>query len=136
MSEELTTGNPETFLGELENMNLDELRDKTFVVAISTGSRDKCNFICNTMRGPFDFYEMVENMGRIYQEQQLHGKAAVLSDDFEESFKFLDECTSDYIEAKYEQIVMEGLLGGDFDTDYTVKAGLIEETEESNETTQ
>jgi hypothetical protein len=135
MSEELATGNPETFLGELENMNLDELRDKTFVVAISTGSRDKCNFICNTMRGPFDFYEMVENMGRIYQEQQLHGKAAILSDDFDTGFKFLDECTSDYIEAKYEQIVMEGLLGGDFDTDYTYKAGIIEETEESDSET-
>lgn len=130
MSEELTTGNPENFVGELENMNLDELRDKTFVVAISTGSRDKCNFICNTMRGPFDFYEMVEHVGRIYQEQILHTKAAVLEDDFDKSFHFLDECTMDYIEAKSEQIVMEGLLEGAFDTDYTCKAGVVEAIDE------
>ena len=125
MSEELTTGDPETFVGELENMNLDELRDQTFVVAISTGPRDKCNFICNTMRGPFDFYEMVEHVGRIYQEQQLHAKTAVLENDFDNGFHFLDECTMDYIEAKHEQIVMEALLEGVFDTDYTCKAGVV-----------
>ncbi len=133
MSEELTTGNPETFVGELENMNLDELRDKTFVVAISTGPRDKCNFICNTMRGPFDFYEMIEHVGRIHQEQALHTKAAILEDDFDQGFNFLDECTMDYIEAKSEQIVMEGLLSGDFDTNYTCKAGIVEAVEEGEE---
>ena len=138
MSEEeqnLTVGDPETFVGELEKMDIDALRDKQFMVAISTGPREKCNFICNTMRGPFDFYEMCEHVSRTYEVQQLHAKAIVVNSDFNVPFEFLDECTIDYIEANAGDIVVEGLLNGAFDPseDYTCKAGVLQHEEDEDE---
>ena len=134
---ELPLGDPEVFVGEYEEMDLSKLAQHTYMVAISTGPRDKSNYIPSTARGPYDFYGMCEAVGTIYQEQQLHAKAIILNPDLHQPLEFLDECTIDFIEARFMDIVADGLLGGAFDDDreYTCQAGVIEHSEPKSEDT-
>lgn len=130
--ENLPTGNPEKFVGELEKMNLQSLKGKMFGVAIGTGARDKMKFLCSTLRAPLDFYQMVEMIGSIIEQQQLHAKAFVLSQELSKPMQFLDECTIDYIEANYMDIIADGLLDGSLDdgTPYTCRAGFLDPEDE------
>ena len=118
--------------GEFEEMDLTELQDKIFLVACSTGDRNKAKFIPETVCGPFNFYEMVEVVGNFYEEQQLHAKAMIPSTTMGHAPKVLNENTIDFIEARYMDIVADGLLGGDiFDSkEYTCVAGFVEKEEE------
>ena len=131
MSEE----NQEYMGGEFEEMDLTELYDQVFLVACSTGDRNKAKYIPETICGPFNFYEMVEVVGNFYQEQQLHAKAMVPSKKMGHAPKILDENTIDFIEARYMDIVADGLLGGYiFEAkEYTCKAGFVNKEEEDKD---
>ena len=52
----------EDFVAEFHEgeMDLSELYDKQFVVAVSTGDRNKCKHLASTLTGPYDFVEMVD----------------------------------------------------------------------------
>jgi hypothetical protein len=108
MSEE----NNEYIGGEFEEMDLTELQDQIFMVACSTGDRNKPKYIPETICGPFNFFEMVEVVGNFYEQQQLHAKAMVPSKEMGVPPQILDENTVDFIEARYMDIVADGLLGG------------------------
>lgn len=125
----LPVGNPETFLGEVEEMDLSDLKDKVFGVAVSSGTRDGVKFVCSTLRCPLDFYEMVEQLSYVYEEKQVHGKAFILNKDPNVRTKYLDECTVDYIEARAMDIIADGLLSGALEEgkEYTCRAGFFEE---------
>jgi hypothetical protein len=125
----LPVGNPETFLGEIEEMDLSDLYDKQFGVAVSSGKRDGVKFVCSTLRCPLDFYEMVEQVAMVYQEQQVHAKAFILNKDPQKKTKYLDECTIDYLEARSMDIIADGLLSGALteEKEYTCRAGFFEE---------
>lgn len=116
------------FVGEFEVMNLDALRDKTFIVAVSTGDRNKVKQLASTMHGPYDFYEMCEEVGVMYKELQHHSKVTILNKDRTVLPQILDENTVDYIEAHYLDIITEGLLDGAFEEkqEYTCQAGIVE----------
>ena len=116
-------------VGEFEEMDLSPLHGKTFLVAVNTGPLSQGKYICETICGPFDFYEMVETVGTIYETQQLHAKALIPEQRFGLPPKVLDENTIDYIEARYMDIVADGLLdGGVLQTkQYTCAAGFIKE---------
>ena len=43
------------FVGELETMDLTELKDKQFLVSVSQGDRSKVKYLCSTIRGPYSF---------------------------------------------------------------------------------
>ncbi len=120
--------------GEFEEMDLSGLRDKLFMVAISTGPRNEPKYIPETICGPYDFYEMIETVGAIYKDQQLNAKAFVPSKTFGEPPQVLDENTIDFIEARYEDIAIDGLLDGSVlvSKEYTCTADFIkpEESEE------
>lgn len=116
------------FVGELETMDLGELKDKQFMVGVSNGDRSGVTFVCSTIRGPYTFEEMCENVGCMWANEQHHAKAIVCQKDPGAKPKYLDENTIDYIEAHFQDIITESMLDGVFDEqkDYTCRAGIIE----------
>lgn len=122
---DLPVADPETFIGEFAEMDLSEIKDKIFLVALSTGDRAKPKFIPESICGPLDFFEMVEAVANVHMDHQLHAKALIPSKKFGEKPQVLDACTIDYIEAKYAEILMEALLTGELEKTYTCKAGFI-----------
>lgn len=111
--------------GEFEEMDLSELRDQIFMVAMNTGPRSENQYMCSSLCGPLEFYEMCETVGQIFEDQMIHPKVMICSKEFGHEPKLLDENTVDFIEARYKDIVMDGLLGGElFDQEgFTCKAG-------------
>jgi hypothetical protein len=116
------------FIGELETMDLTELKNKNYLVAVSSGERSSPKFVCSTIRGPYTFEEMCEAVGCMWKEHQHHAKAIVLQKDASAKPVYLDENTIDYIEAHFQDIITESMLDGVFDEvkDYTCRAGIIE----------
>lgn len=116
------------FIGEFETMNLSELKDKMFMVAVNQGDPEGVKFVCSTIRGPYTFEEMCESLGRMWREHQHHGKAIVCQKDPSAAPKYLDGNTVDYIEAHFEDIITESMLNGVFDEvkDYTCRAGIVD----------
>lgn len=116
------------FVGELETMDLSELKGKQFLVAVNQGDRSGVKFVCSTIRGPYTFEEMCETVGIMWKEHQHHAKAIVLQKDITAKPVYLDENTIDYIEANFQDIITESLLDGVFDDDkeYTCRAGVVE----------
>lgn len=116
------------FVGELETMDLSELKNRQFMVSVSNGPRSGVTFICSTIRGPYTFEEMCESVGGMWVKDQHHAKAIVCQKDPGTKPLYLDENTIDYIEAHFQDIITESLLDGVFDDvkDYTCRAGLVE----------
>jgi hypothetical protein len=136
---ELPVGNPETFLGECEQMDLTALKDKLFMVAINSSSREKGKFICETAHGPYDFLEMVEEVATMWEDHQHHAKVYVLSKDKNVPCQWLDTCTVDYVEAKHVDIVTDAFMAGAFDPKgFTCRAGIksADETDDPRNNTE
>jgi hypothetical protein len=124
---DLPLGDPATFIGECEVMDLTELKDKLFIVAINSGDRGGNKFICETLHGPYNFVDMVEEAASMWKEYLHHPKIYVLNPDRKATPQFLDECTTDYIEAKHVDIITEAFLDGTLETpEYTCRAGLVD----------
>lgn len=116
------------FLGEFEVMDLSALKGETFLVAASTGDRNKGKFLSSTVRGPYTFEEMCEEVGVMWTEQQHHAKVVICTRKRTDPIKSLDENTTDYIEANFTDIITESMLAGVFDgeKEYTCRAGIVE----------
>lgn len=130
MTDKLLTGDPETFLGEFQDMDLSEINDdtSTFMVAQQSGDPKGPKYVPSTLRGPYTFYEMVEEAAKMWRDEQVHAKVVYCEKDRDLPLRWLDECTIDYIEARWEDIITEGFLGGVFDeVEFDVKAGIISE---------
>jgi len=123
----------EDFIAELETMDLSDLKNKQYVVAVNQGDRSGPKFVCSTIKGPFSFEEMCENVGLMWRNHQHHAKVVILEREQDKPAKILDENTVDYIEAHYEDIVTESMLGGVFDEvkTYTCKANIIDSSQEN-----
>ncbi len=118
----------EDFCAELYggSMNFSKLYDEKFIVAVNTGDRNKQKLLASTIRGPFDFYEMTEAVGAMWQREQHHAKVYLLTQDFEEAPAFLDEGTIDYLEANWQDIVATGVLEAALaQDDEAIPAGII-----------
>jgi hypothetical protein len=126
-NQNLPVRSDQDFIAEFETMNLDELKDKTFLVAVNSGDRNRTKVVSSTIRGPYDFYEMIEQVGCMWREHQHHAKVLLLEKDPKKQLRQLDENTTDYIECHYDKIAVEGLLEGVFDADkeFTCKANVI-----------
>ena len=116
------------FVGEIESMDLSELKNKTYLVAVNQGDPTGPKFVCSTIRGPFTFEEMCESVGLMWKEHQHHAKVVILQKDLNTAPKYLDPNTIDYIEAKFDEIITESMLEGVFDDvkEYTCRAGILE----------
>jgi len=120
----------DNFLAEVEVMDLAPIRDKTYMVAVGTGAPDKVKFLCSTIHGPYNFVEMVQEVGDMWAQHQHHAKAIILSKDPTKPAEILDENTMDYIECHYNDIITEEMLGGAFDPKpFTCRAGTSSKTD-------
>jgi hypothetical protein len=91
-------------------MDFSKIQNKVFIVAVHTGDRNKAKLLASTIRGPYDFFEMVEHVGSMYASEQHHAKVFTLEKDTKTPSMFLDEGTIDYIEANWQDILTTGLL--------------------------
>lgn len=118
------------YCAELDGRKIDfgHLVEKTFLVAVSTGDRNKPKLLASTMRGPFDFYEMCEAVGSMYEREQHHAKVYILEKSFEKGIGFLDCGTVDYIESAWKDIVCTGVLEQELfgEEEGTIPAGTLE----------
>ena len=123
------------YCAELDGRTMDfsSLMGKQFIVAVHTGDRNKCKLLASTIRGPYDFYEMVEAAGYMYAKEQHHAKVIVLERDATKPTTFLDEGTIDYIEANWQDILTTGLLEDALllDDEDTIQAGSIQASPEN-----
>ena len=133
--EQETTNLPETqqddFVAEFHKgtMDLTKFKDKTYIVAINTGSRDKYQLLGSSIHGPYDFYEMIEQVGSMYAQEQHHAKPVILNKDSDAPVEFLDSGTVDYIESFWMDIITEEILEAACVT-YTCEGGTITEEKE------
>lgn len=128
-NQDLPVNTSENFIAECEVMDLSAIKDKMFLVAVSTGDRNKSKFLSSTIHGPYDFPEMVQEVGTMWAEFQHHAKVVILEKDRNKRLKTLDENTIDYIEAHYVDIAAEAMLDGLFDSEpkeFTCRAGVNE----------
>jgi hypothetical protein len=123
------------FIADLEagNMDLSSLYDESFVVAVSTGDRNKCKLLASTLRGPYDFCTMVEQVGMMWVNHQHHAKITILHKEEGKRASFLDAGTTDYIEANYQDIAFEVSFESILDEERPIKAGVICGKEDEDE---
>jgi len=114
------------FIPQAETMDLRDLHDKIFIAAVSTGPRSDGMMMAKTVHGPFNFEEMVGEVGRMWAEDQNNAKVYILEKNFKVKSKWLDENTIDYIQCHYADIVLDRLLSSD-DKVYTCKAKIVNE---------
>lgn len=132
MSKEFKTATAEEFMGEVDSMDLSALKDKTFMVSVSTGKRDSHLFLQSTIKGPFTYGEMVEEVHHICSGKGQHAHVLLTCKERNKKPEFLDECTIDYIEARYKQLIEELLFAdimGEEATDYEYQAQIISDEE-------
>lgn len=115
----------DNFLAEAEVMDLSPIKQHQFLVAVATGNPDGPKFLCSTVHGPYNFTEMVQEVGDMWKTHQHHAKVIILDKDPNKRVQALDANTVDYIECHYTDIITEEMLGGAFDKDFTCQAGLI-----------
>ena len=115
------------FLAEVEVMDLARLKSGKFIVAVGTGDPKSYKLLGSTIHGPYDFVEMVQEVGDMWMTHQHHAKVILLDKNVSNITQMLDENTVDYIECHYNDIITEEMLGGAFDKDFTCQAGLQED---------
>jgi hypothetical protein len=130
MQDNLPVKVDEDFIAEFESMDLTDLKDRQYIVAINQGDRNGPKYVCSSIKGPFSFEEMCEQVGLMWRQHQHHAKVTILDKEMGKQSMFLDENTVDYIEAHYEDIVTESMLDGVFDDvkEYTCKANIVQPT--------
>lgn len=110
-----------------EHMDLSKIHDKAFTVAVSTGPRDQGKFLCTTMHGPYSFDEMVQEVSRMWVEDQNNSKVYVLEKDSRKPCKWLDVNTTEYIQFRAADILLERMLQTFDDEAYTSEARIVED---------
>lgn len=99
---------------QIEEMDFSHLRDKSFIIGVSADNRDGPNVISRTIRGPFDFFEMLDSVHKLWVEKMYHAKVMILNKDFDSGLEWLDANTIDYIIDRYTDILLhETILVGD-----------------------
>lgn len=116
------------FVAEFHRMDLSKLYDKQYLVAVNKGDRNKCLFLCNTVKGPYDFTGMVEAVSRMHKEHMHHAKVIILDKEENKGSRYLDAGTIDYIEANAMDIIFDATIGAAI-LEPTCLAGVIEDLE-------
>jgi hypothetical protein len=114
------------FVPQAESMDLRNLYDHQYVVAVSTGDRDDGKMLAKTMHGPYSFEEMISEVGRMWSDSQNNAKVYILEKDHRIKPRWLDAKTIDYIQAKYIDIIMDKILFSKEES-FTCEAGIVSE---------
>lgn len=118
----------EDFCAELATgvMDFTKLKDEQFIVAVSTGDRNKPKLLASTIRGPYTFCDMVEEVGRMWEDHTHHAKVFTLSTDQKKPVMFLDAGTIDYIEAYFKDILFNHIIEAELiEDEVIIEAGVI-----------
>ena len=115
----------ENFIPQIEEMDFSEYLEKQFIVAVSVGPRDDGRFLCKTVRGPYTFDEMVGEVIGMWQDEQNNAKVTILNKGRKVKPEWFDAKTTDYLQARGNDILMERMLGGIFDKKYTCAATVV-----------
>jgi len=115
-----------------EHMDLSNLHSEVFTVAVSSGPRDKGRFICTTIHGPYSFDEMVQEVSRMWTEDQNNAKVYILNKDYKKACRWLDIDTTEYVQFRAADILLERMLQTFDSTEYTSKAKIIENSSEED----
>jgi len=124
MEDSIMTNSSSSFIPQIENMDLSKLKDKTFTVAVSTGDRDKRDGLISTIRGPFNFHEMVEYVAELWANHMHHSKVYLMNPQFEKPIEWLDAKTIDYIIERSVDIIMEDVFLNE-NNETTCEAGVM-----------
>lgn len=122
----------DNFLAEVEVMDLSPIRDHQFMVAIGSGAPEKVKFLCSSIHGPYNFIEMMQEVGEMWVNHQHHAKVIICGKDSTKKVELLHPNTVDYIECHYADLITEELIGGDFFKEFTCKAGTTSELESTD----
>jgi hypothetical protein len=118
----------EEFLAEVEVMDLSALKGGSFIVAVGTGDPRKYGLLGSTIHGPYTFVEMLQEVGDMWSTHQHHAKVIMLDKDVDQQVQMLDENTVDYIECHYNDLIVEQMIEGAFDSkEFTCRAGMMED---------
>ena len=117
----------EEFLAEVEVMDLSRLKNESFIVAVATGDGKAFKFLGSTVHGPYRFVEMLQEVGDMWATHQHHAKVIVLDKNPANATQVLDENTVDYIECHYNDLIVEEMIGGAFDKEFTCQVGMLED---------
>lgn len=120
-----------TFVAEFEKMDLSKLYDLQFLVAANKGDRNKGNFLTNTVKGPYNFAEMVQAVSSMHTTHVHHAKVIVCDTNVDARVKFLDAGTIDYLEAHATDIIFDATIGAQIMDNITCEAGIAENDKES-----
>ena len=128
------TQSSETFIADFHEgeMDMSKLLDKTYIVGLNSSSRASATVVSNTIRGPYDFFEMVEAVGSYYHNKRIHCKIIILDKMIANKIKYLDLGTTDYIEAHWKKIIEEYLFEAAV-FDKTLEPVILEEEQEKEE---
>ena len=126
----LPLADPITFMGEFDSLDVSELVDLTFLVALSRGARGGIDYMPDTVAGPFTFIEMVEHVANGHTDFVMHMRAFVPAKKLGEKIRVLDVCTIDYIEAQYDRIIADHVLIGQESGIHQFRAGFVDENVE------
>lgn len=121
----------ENFLAEVETMDLSKIKNHKFLVAVSTGPRDGVKLLASTIHGPYDYSEMLQEVGTMWNDHQHHARVLILDKEAKNKVQSLDENTTDYIECHYNDLIMDEMIAN-FDKDFTCQAGIFVETESTD----
>ena len=107
MTEPITSS--EEFMAELVQgkMDFSGLKDKLFIVAVACGDRNSVKCLASTIRGPFSFIEMAEQVGLMWEQQLHHARVIILSIEKDKPAEFLDSGTIDVLESDWRNVVFE-----------------------------
>lgn len=119
------------FIPTFEEMNLSALYDKTFAVAVATGDPSGQMYLPTTLRGPFNFDDMVNEVMSIWRELD-NAKVILLEKDRSKRFITLDPVTVEYIQMRGEDILIERIFGISADKKFTCEAGITAEEVEKD----
>jgi len=121
----------DNFLAEVEVMDLSKIKNEQFLVAVATGKPEGLKFLSSTVHGPYDFLEMLQEVGTTWNDEQHHCRVVILDKNRKNKVQTLDENTLDYIECHYNDLIMDEMIAN-FDKDFTCQAGIFVEEESTD----
>ena len=120
----LTTQEDTPFNVFTAKMDMRELYEQKFAVAVSTGNLDDYGLIITSLKGPYDFSDMVNEVLRLH-EQKDNAKVVLMSTNLEKKTKLLSPETIEYIQHNGADILLEETFGLVDEKGYNCKARLF-----------
>ena len=91
-----------------EKLDVRELADKTFLVAVAAGDTDWVDMLPSTIKAPLDFPDMVQEVGNIWGKL-LHARVAIING--KNPAEFLARSTVEHMEDNANDIIADYFIG-------------------------